>query len=451
MAIHICRDFFERALSTQDNGLYLLAIFLRYVMNFTVVGQTNFNLNGASITKGSGSGASINMGSPDQFAIAIPSGQYTVSVADIDRILALRSGGNSMTNSGLFRITGINTTNNWVYVNYSTGEFPPVEIGTLLWAICELETVFVFNTGGNAIAGGYRSNGAATTSRIILQSPHSSGWQVRLCRESTTDTGNGLPQNSIAPGMNGDTAGDFVPGGENLHINLWRNQSNATYFQNVVGLNRADVSGNGGGRIYIWGDDATSSIVFVMRDAGCHTTQWLMFGIPENEDPFPGRDVQRLFAIGTPFALPGSITPGVALGFKSDFFRDSSGTQQNFQMGGVGFGLSRQPISACFSSYAKLTGQPTSAGNPKFDSAAADNVFTQQTELLPVDIVVGTYDNFVNVVSDSVTQLEVRRLGTAPMARSGRVFGSYTLSIDKLWIHLLTGVWMPWSGMGNLP
>lgn len=445
MAIHICRDFFERALSSTDDGLYMLAIFLRYVMGFTVIGQTNFNLNGVSITKGSGSGASINMGNPDQFAVAIPSGQYTVSVSDVDRILALRSSSNSKMNSGLFRVTGINTANNWLYVNYATGTSPPAESGTLSWAICELETLFTFSTGANATVGVYRSNGAATASRIILQSPHSSGWQVRLCRESATDVGNGLPANSIAPGFGGNTAGDFLAGGEHLHTPLWRNQSNANYKNNVVGVGRNDQSSTGAGRIYIWGDDVTSSVIFVMRNAGCGTTQWLMFGIPENEDPFPGRDVQRLFAIGTPIAQPLTIT------FNSDFGTDAVGTVQNFQMGGVGFGLSRQPISACFSSYAKLTGQTTSAANPKFDSASSDNVFTQQTELLPVDILVGTYDNMQTVTQDSFLQLEVRRLGTAPMARSGRSFGSYTLSIDKNWIHLLNGVWLPWSGVGNLP
>lgn len=453
MSVHICRDFFERALATPDNGLYVLAIFLRYVMGFSIVGQTNFNLNGIAITKGSGSGASINMGNPDQFAIAIPLAQYTVSVADVDRILALRSGAYTLTNSGLFRITGINTTNNWVYVNYATGEFPPAESGTLSWAICELETLFVFNTGANAISGGYRSNGTATCSRIILQSPHSSGWQVRLCRESATDVGNAFPRSTIAPGFNGTPAGDFIVGGENLHMLLWRNQALATAYENtMIGLDRNDQLATGGARFYIWGDDATSTVIIASRNAGCATTNWACFGIPENEDPLPARDVQRLFAMGTP-AAPVNTTggEGLILNFNTDYSDQAGSSSPNLGNSGVAFGLSRQPISCAFSSYAKLTGQTTSAGNPKFDIAAADNVFTQQTELLSVDLVAGTYDNWKNPAGDSLMQLEVRRLGTLPMARSGRSFGSYTLSIDKKWIHLLTGVWLPWSGMGNLP
>jgi hypothetical protein len=448
MATHICRDLFERALSPDTSGIYWIAIFLRHVLGFTVIGQTNFNLNGSTITKGSGSGASINLGSTNEFAVAIPSGQYVVSISDVDRILALRSSSNPGKNSGLFRITGIDTASNRVFINYATGDYPPAEVASLSWAICEIETLFIANNTGNAVSGGYRSNGSAACSRIILQSPHSSGWQVRLCRESSTDSGNGIPNATIAPGFGGDSAGDFPVGGEHLHHNLWRNQSNSTYTNAVVGLDRFNgLNDTGAGRIYMWGDDSTGSVVYVNRHAGSLTNHWVIFGLAENEEtPLPPIAAQRLFVIGKyrPTS-PGGFTETSSVYFTSDFDNAEG-------IGGAGFGLSRSPISACMSSYAKLAGQQTAAGTVKFDTGASDNMFTLQTELQTVDVIVGTYDNYDSSGGDSVIQLEVRRLGTLPHARSGRSnIGRWSLSVDRMWFHLMNGIWLPWSGLGNQP
>jgi hypothetical protein len=435
MTLHICRDLRERINSDDNHGLYWLAIFLRYVLGFTVVGQTNFDIEGSTLKKGSGSSARINIGTLNEYAVDISTAEYVLSGADVDRILVLKSTTNPTKNSGLFRITSVDHVNNRLFIDYGSPGFPPAE-SSLSWVICEIETRLTFNTSGNAVSGGYRSNGSAACSRIILQSPHSTGWQVRLCRESSTDVSNGLPESSVAPGFGGDAAGDFAVGGEHLHQFLWRNQSNTTYRHTVVGVDR-DVTTNMG-RVYIWGDDSTGSVVFINRDCGGSKSLWLSFGLTENEDiPLPPRDIQRLFVLGMHKAVNTSIN------FTSDF-----GVSW---MGGSGFGLGRMPISACMSSYAKLATQTSVASGARFSSAASDNMFTLQTEILNVDVVVGTYDNYDSSFGESVLTLEARRLGTVPYVRQGRSLniGNWTASSDKQWIHIMNGVWLPWCQLGT--
>lgn len=456
MTLHISRDFFPRNYTgvVAEVELYFLAVFLRYVLGYTVVGQTNFNLNGAAITKGSGTAASMNFGYPDQFAVAIPSGQYTVSVSDVDRILVLASSSNPKKNSGLFRITGINTTNNWLYVNFSSPEYPVAESGTLRWAVVEKEDLFTFNTGGVLSPGNnssfYQSQGIATCSRIILQSP--AGWQVRLTRESANDSSSSpgfsnLPTSTVAPGYGGNSAGDFAAGGEHLHMYQFRNLGSSTsYRANMCSVTLTAFTMGGINRVYMWGDDETGSVVLASRHAGSQNTNWLAFGLCEQEDlPLPGRDAQRLFVIGYNSATS-TVSNTRQIALTTDTFFSAQGGA-----GGSGFGLSRQPVSACFSLYAYLTGQSSSAAHPRFDAAANDNFFTLQTELLPVDVCVGTWDSLDTLTGNNILQLEARRLGVFPFARYGRVFSNFTITNDKNWIHLLNGVWLPWSGIQNLP
>jgi hypothetical protein len=320
------------------------------------------------------------------------------------------------------------------------------ESGTLKWAVCELETAITFSTGANG-GSGYRSNGSATASRIILQSPHSTQWQVRLCRESSTDIGNGLPLTSVAPGFGGNSSGDFAVAGEHLHHNLWRNSSNATYKNTMVGVDRNDNAGNatGAGRVSMWAYDDGSSIAYLGRNAGSLTSGFLVFGITENEDlPLPPKLVQRLFVIGLFefYAAPGA-GEGFGVHFTSDYNNATASGNGNY--GGSAYGMSRQPISCCMSAYAFLTGQPTT-NNPRF--FVGDNDFTKQTELLTIDVLAGTYDNYADNSNsaNSVLSMEVRRIGTLPFIRFGRAISFWTLTLDKMWYQPMFGVYFPWSG-----
>lgn len=432
MTLHISRDIIERSPSDNAMGLYWIALFLRYVLGYTLVGQTNFNTTAVA----SGTAASINLGPNNEFGVLIPSGQYVLSGADISRLLVLKSSAFPQQNSGIFRIVSVDTNQNIAYIDYSTTTRPPVEISAVTWTVCETETKFSFSTGANA-GPGYRSNGIATTSRIILQSPHSSGWQVRLCRESVTDVTNGLPVTTVTPGLGGDSNGDFPVAGQHTHHFLYHNVSNTVYRNTTPGTDKNNA--NTQSRIYLWGDDVTGSCVFTSRAGGTSAdgvrTNWLLFGLCEAETtPLPSLDSYRLFTIGSISAQsPTAIT------FSTDY-------GVNF-MGGSGFGLGNSPVSACFAIYAKLTGQTVVNTGPKNQATASDNVFTGKTELQTVDVLVGTYDNYDSVLGESVLRLEPRRIGNAPFTRLGRLIGDFVPSADGQWIHLQNGVWMPWGGV----
>ena len=111
MALHVCRDFLSWGNPLSMFGPYyanyLLICFLRGVVGYVVAGQTNCNIDGTTYTLGTGIAGTFNQGGGDIYAFA-PNG-YSVSAADIGRIVALRSPGNPMVNSGLFRVTAITT------------------------------------------------------------------------------------------------------------------------------------------------------------------------------------------------------------------------------------------------------------------------------------------------------------------------------------------------------
>ena len=241
MAIHVCRDFLSNGnpLSSQYvpySCLYYLAIFARVCLNYSVVGQTAFNIDGTTLRLGHGSAGSINHGTGNEYAFSADG--YTVSASDIGRILVIRSPGYPMVNSGLFRVTGVDLTNNWLFVNYRSGDVPPVETG-MTWGLYENENSFIgslnIDPAGDGTTGGYAGKGSAGQTRIILQSPSTINWQVRLSTENQYDrtvafvdpnTTNGPVSQicTIAPGYNGDTKGDFQPGGQHLHAGLFFNK-----------------------------------------------------------------------------------------------------------------------------------------------------------------------------------------------------------------------------------
>jgi hypothetical protein len=458
MAIHVCRDFLSWGNPITNFGpwytKYLVACFLRGTLGYTVIGQTGFNLDGGTFRLGNGFNGSLNQGGTDLYAFA-PNG-YSVSAADIGRILALRSTNNTMVNSGLFRITGVNTTNNWLYVNYRSGDVPPVETG-MTWTVYENEFVFYNATqnGGNGIVGTYQTQGVGSNAtRIVLQSPSTLNWQVRLALESNYDNvfgggGSVTPINgggaagTTAPGYGGNSLGDFQPGGQHLHTALFYNIHSTQWTGGTVDIWPSSPNSSANqGRLYIWGDDRTGSCFAALRNVvGGGTDSFVHFGLCEDEEqPLPPHNVQRLFVMGA---------NGIGNGGSNGIYWACG---RNAARNGMGFGLSNQPISAVYSLYNPLAGETFQPSNTAARNSvnAGDNQYIASTELLPVDIIVGTEDN-VNSWFDSAEHfiLEGRRLGRAPMVRMGRSnYGYFQISTDpnRSWLHLNDGIYLPWQG-----
>lgn len=445
MAIHISRDFSQIVNTGAQSDMvivYTLAIFLRNVLNFTIVGQTNMDIDGTYL-RSSGTEASINLGTGVEWWVEIPTAQYVVSQADNNCILVLRSAANPRKNSGLFRITKVDATNNRLQIDYRSSGYPPAESNALPWAIYESEDSVTYFNGGNSQSGEYQTRTTANASRIILQSPHSSGWQVRITRESNDSQGDiGGISTTITPGTGGDSLGDFQVGGEHLHNQLYYND-NTVRGGLTVGIGMSD--NDDGTRWYFWGDDQSGSCVIIGRDAGCGVNGWCLFGLPEDEPTsLPDLVVQRLFSIGDDNVL------------QIEQNWTSGPTDTNDNHGGCAFGLNLTPVSCIMSTYTRLVGAQQSSSDTytmRGQLNAADNPLTNRTELQTVDLIAGTWDNMTEGATGSgQIALNCRRLGRVPIARLGRNnFGRYALSTDSSWFHIFNGIWLPWEGPKPLP
>lgn len=455
MAIHILRDYLSPATTMPSSSMYYSTIFMFHVLRFTQVGQTNFNLSG-SLMVASGISASINLGVTGSFStVGLPfgGGNYQVTAADVGRILALRSDLFPRKNSGIFKITSVLTGSNRLNIEYRAVDDPPVESGTLGWAIFANEntiqgTTPYSSTGGTPTgAAGYKSRGAYSGKRIILQSPHTSSWQVRFCQESTTDRTNNAMHWSVAPGFNGDASGDFPSRSfdasvinEHLHGPMWFDVSNGNYQGTGVCFEPQNGDTSAAQvRYYGWGDDVTGSCVFMYRNVANYSDGWFSFGMSEDDEPAPPRASQKLFAFGR--SSVNNAIPGVGWG---------NGPALQAKWVGVAFGLNLQPVNAVWAVYDYIGGN--GGQGPRGEGVGTDNTILGATELQKVDIWAGTaesgYDGNSSWPAVAVLQWDPRRLGSMPMARIGRTnFGNWTLTTDvgKLWFHI-GGVYMPWSG-----
>jgi len=422
-------------------------MFMRTVLGYTTVGQTNFNIDGATLRISTGAAGSINQGAGNEYAFS-PNG-YSVSAADVGRILAVRSTGNPMVNSGLFRVTGVDTGNNWLFINYRSGDLPPVESG-LTWALYASETVFNsgLNFNGNGITGTYQGQGSATQSRIILQSPSVLAWQVRLAHENNYDVTAGTAPNdnnigaTVAPGLGGNLAGDFLPAGQHLHGPLFFNVHDSTYFGTSVGW---FPFGSNQSRVYIWGDDVTGTVFAASRNVVNGLDGFVHFGLPDNEEqPLPPKTVQRLFVMG---ANTGANANSITWTTQA-----STGGSPANGRGGMAFGLSNQPVSCAYSLYNRLVNNAYNSGvAARALGTAGDCPYLAAAELVTVDLIAGTILNYSNIAGSnaSVIQLEGRRLGQAPLARMGRSnYGYFQVATAgaQLWLHLNDGMYLPWQG-----
>lgn len=446
MTVHISRDFHNYASNVYHDefNAYALILFLKDVMQFSVIGSTNLDIeteSGTWLLK-RGTSASINQGTGDEYAVSIPSGQYTVSSSDVGRTIVIRSSSYPTKNSGLFHITSVDTINNWVYVDYRSPDDPPTESG-LPWAIYESEESISFTDAGTGAGDGtYETQGAANGSRIILQS--SSGWQVRLCKEGPTDSSTMLVEFSVSTGTGGDSSGDFQESGDHNHIAQYFNRTASGYVNTLVGLGIQTTTPN---RIYIWGDTTNENVTIISRDAGGGSDNICVFGMTEDEEtPLPSKIAQRTFVIGN-----SALANGLRLKF--GFYYTDAGA------GGCAYGLNQRPVSCVLASYQQLSIDTsayfnTSTGAPYFREFSADSIFTGKTELHHLEVMAGTWDTMRTSNQDPVLSAECRRIGTCPMLRVARSnLGEFQLTTDsnKTWLHTKNGIYMPWLGPRILP
>lgn len=324
--------------------------------------------------------------------IVITTSSTQTGIVTGQKVLITGGAGNTAVN-GTWTVTMINATQ--LSLNGSTGN------GT-----------YTPNSASLNLAG-YGSDGPAPNSRIILQSPHPSGWQVKFAMESTSSN---YPLVSVALGYGGNSAGDFPVGGTvtSSHQFLDVNPLITTVYSNTVvgGGNAATPS-----RTTIVGDDGGQAILVYTRPAAGNTGL-TTFGICDNEPTplFPNSD--RIFCYGS--SINGDF--GVVA-----FRVISAQIVGNTFRGSV-------PEYCAVAGWCNLDG--TSLTSPMKSANAGDSPFTSSTEIVPWEVWGGTYnDSALNVAGSSsptIFSLDQRFMGTAPFVRNGRDnFGNYTLSTDS--------------------
>lgn len=140
MAIHLCRDYLTQNTTTGNRPwipAYIVSIFLRRVLGYTYVGDTNFPINpvgslliatgdstptGSPTFGGNTAGVTTNGANTE---LVIPASVKGVQSADIGRIVSMKSSLYPTRNSGLFVITGLDQGNTTTVAAGSNGQALP--------------------------------------------------------------------------------------------------------------------------------------------------------------------------------------------------------------------------------------------------------------------------------------------------------------------------------------
>lgn len=450
MTVHLQRDYLVlNANAGRCASSYVLAIFLRRVLGFSFVGHTNFDIENVGtllLASGTTAGnrAGINHGF-GTYVVSIPVSARTVVAGDAGRILVLRSTTNPRHNSGCFAISTVDTINNRYTVDWRSGDAPPAEAADSMdwWLYASDANAPLINVSGAQNGGpGYNGNGSSTTPRLILQSPHPTGWQLRICHETLIEQNSprtSTPAVTMTVGFDGTAAGDFIVGGRNCHGSLFFDAATPRW----KGLNPG-IGFNVGAqqRITIIGDDTGQAVVLLARNAGTPSaSHHVMFGIPDEEVlPLPSDPIHRIFSIGEQGGNYSAMSFGM--------YPNSSA---NLLSAGSTFGYSGQPVSCTTGCWTYIT-HPGQNQSPFFDATAGDNPRLGATELFTVQLFAGTWHTSNTGAGSFISPTEPRQMGIVPYLRQGRTnFGDFALSTDRAWRHMRNGTYMPWDGPAVLP
>jgi hypothetical protein len=295
----------------------------------------------------------------------------------------------------------------------------------------------------------YRGNGSSTTPRLILQSPHAIAWQVRICHETTDDSGVGTGGVSsecalitFAPGYGGNASGDFAVGGPHLHTALYYNSNSNNYQGGSVGfgdnLNIPAGSGTMTYRITIVGRRPTNAVT--------PRSYFLTFGLPPTEVvPLPPNNEARLFSIGS----GNSTGSGNNLNDMS-WYPGNIVSSNNVQGVAMQSAFQAVPIpvtaNTTLITYVIGVGQQ---GSPIFDGSAGESPWLGGTELFPVDVLTGVINTWNNSTAANYgfPRLEGRFLGTIAHIREARAnFTEFATTTDQVAQHMRRGLWILWGG-----
>ena len=167
------------------------------------------------------------------------------------------------------------------------------------------------------------------------------------------------------------------------------------------------------------------------------------FGLPEDETfPLPPSSIQRLFVIGK------------ATTNSEDQVDWLCGCTTQDGTTGLAYSLDLKagPITCVMASYVYASTQDANTNGIRYDTGAGDTPFLSATEVIPVDLIAGTWGNLYasNSAYPQVFNLEPRRMGRFPIARQGRSFGQpkwSTVDTAKQWYHISNGFYLPWGGV----
>jgi len=357
--------------------------------------------------------------------------------------------------------TGSMTTGNAVYYSPNV---PRIEASdSMNWYLYEKDTItssLVQGTSNGNTSVQYRGNGTSTTPRIILQSPHPIGWQVRVCHETVNDSGVGTSPISaecalisFAPGFGGNGSGDFAVGGPHLHAPLYFNSNSNNLQGGAVGF--GDNFNIPGGtnfyqyRITIAGDtDGYGCSIFGRRpgDATSPRSYSLYYGMCDSEpSPLPPNNEARLYSIGS----ANSQSSGNNLNDVSWYpgnIGSSAQTQGVTVNSAVGSYAIPTAANVSLVSYSTGSG---SQGGPIFDGSAGDSPWFGGVEMLAVDVISGFFNTWNNSAPANYgfPLVEGRFLGTIPHIREGRAnFAEYSVTADLVGQHMRRGIWLLWGG-----
>jgi hypothetical protein len=371
------------------------------------------------------------------------------------------SGGNSFT--GCTGGSGSMSTGGVVYYSPSVPRIEPSD--SMNWYLYEKDgtasALLVQGTSNGNTNLQYRGNGTSTTPRIILQSPNALQWQVRICHETTNDSGVGTAPISsecalitFAPGFGGNASGDFAVGGPHLHAPLFYNSNSNNLQGGAVGFgDNVNIPGGASTlqyRITVVGDtDGYGVSVFGRRPGNATNPRsyFLTFGMCEVEAlPLPPNKEARLYSIGS----GNSIANGGQLNDVSWYpgtINGNGNTQGVSVLSAVGnFAV---PVTTAVSLLSYATGA-SQQGGPIFDGSAGDTPWFGGVELFAVDVLNGGVFNTWNnssIPNYGFPNLEGRFLGTIPHIREGRAnFAEYSITADQVAQHMRRGIWLLWGG-----